>query len=58
MAHNDPDRLELAQRIREFDPGRLDPEYGLGRVVATGEPELYREIPEELLRLGARSEEH
>jgi PAS domain S-box-containing protein len=57
-AHVDPAKRALAERIREFEPPEPDPEQGLGHVMATGEPELYSEIPEELLELGARSEEH
>jgi PAS domain S-box-containing protein len=57
-AHVDPAKRALAERIREFEPQELNPEQGLGHVLATGEPELYPEIPQELLKLGARSEEH
>lgn len=57
-AHRDPERLELAQRLREYDVSELDPEQGLGKVMRTGEPELYPEIPDELLVEGAVDEEH
>jgi hypothetical protein len=58
VAHADPARLALAERIREFVPAGLDPERGLGHVIASGEPELRSEIPEALLRSAARDEEH
>jgi PAS domain-containing protein len=58
VAHADPARLALAERIRGYEPAGLNPERGLGRVIATGEPELYSEIPEALLRSAARDEEH
>jgi PAS domain S-box-containing protein len=58
VAHADPARLSLAERIREFEPAGLDPEQGIGRVIATGEPELYSEMPAEMLRSAARDEEH
>ncbi|HEV7808808.1 MAG TPA: SpoIIE family protein phosphatase [Solirubrobacteraceae bacterium] len=57
-AHRDPDKLVLAERLREFEPERLDPEQGIGRVVRTGEPELYPEITDEMLVPTAVSEEH
>jgi PAS domain S-box-containing protein len=58
VAHSDPDRLALAERIREFGDRQLNREQGVGRVIATGEPELYAEISEEMLRMGATSDEH
>jgi serine phosphatase RsbU (regulator of sigma subunit) len=58
LAHADPGRLALAERIRELEPAGLNSERGLGRAIATGEPVLYSEISEELLRSAARDEEH
>jgi PAS domain S-box-containing protein len=49
VAHTDPAKVHLAERLREFEPEELDPEQGLGRVRRTGEPLLYAEIPDELL---------
>jgi PAS domain S-box-containing protein len=57
VAHADPARLALAERIRGSEPAGLNPERGLGRVIATGEPELYSELPEGMLRSAARDEE-
>jgi PAS domain S-box-containing protein len=45
VAHPDPEKLELARRLREFEPQELDPNMGLGYVLRTGKPLLYRDIP-------------
>jgi PAS domain S-box-containing protein len=58
VAHVDPARLELARRLREYEPQELDPEQGLGLVVRTGQPALYPEISDEMLVAGATDEEH
>ncbi|MDQ6811872.1 MAG: SpoIIE family protein phosphatase [Actinomycetota bacterium] len=58
VAHSDPSKLKMAERLREFGPEELDPEQGLGRVRRTGEPMLYTEIPDELLVQVAVDEEH
>jgi PAS domain S-box-containing protein len=58
VAHVDPNKLEMAERLRKFEPEELDPEQGLGLVRRTGEPVLYNEIPDELLVEAALDEEH
>jgi serine phosphatase RsbU (regulator of sigma subunit) len=58
VAHSDPERLELAERLREYQPGELDREYGVGKVLATGRSELFDEIADEALVQAARDEEH
>jgi PAS domain S-box-containing protein len=58
VVHRDPAKLawaEKAQALYTADPN--EPE-GTGRVVRTGEPILYREIDEELLRRSTRDDEH
>jgi len=57
-AHRDPDKLALAERLREYEHPELDPSQGLGAVVRTGKPELYPDIPPEMLREGAVDDEH
>ncbi len=57
-AHRDPRKIELAQRLREMAPPGLPSDRGVGRVIATGEPLLYPEIPAELLERSATSPEH
>jgi PAS domain S-box-containing protein len=58
VAHIDPTRVELAARLREYEPEHMQPDRGIGRVIATGEPELYNEISEELLQAAAADEHH
>jgi len=58
VAHVDPSRVELASRLRRYEPEQTQADRGIGRVVATGEPVLYNDIPEELLREAAVDEEH
>ncbi|HWX98192.1 MAG TPA: SpoIIE family protein phosphatase [Solirubrobacteraceae bacterium] len=58
VAHIDPSKLEMAERLRAFDPDELDPDQGLGLVRRTGEPVLYNDIPDELLVAAAVDDEH
>jgi PAS domain S-box-containing protein len=58
VAHVDPGKLEMAERLRAFEPEQLDPEQGLGLARRTGEPALYKDIPDELLVEAAVDEEH
>ncbi len=57
-AHRDPDKLALAERLRRYEPDRLDPEQGIGLVIRTGASQLYPEITDEMLVPGAVDEEH
>ncbi|HET7296014.1 MAG TPA: GAF domain-containing SpoIIE family protein phosphatase, partial [Gemmatimonadales bacterium] len=57
VAHSDPTKIEMAERLREFE-GELDPSQGLGRVIRSGESQLYSEIPDELLVAAATTPEH
>lgn len=57
-AHRDPQRLALAERLRQYDTAEPDPNQGLGRVLATGESALYSDIPLEMLEAAAQDEEH
>jgi PAS domain S-box-containing protein len=58
VAHVDPAKLEMAERLRAYEPQELDPEQGLGMVRRTGEPLLYRRIPDELIVDAAVDAEH
>jgi PAS domain S-box-containing protein len=58
VAHADPGKLQMAERLRAFEPQQLDPERGLGRVRRTGEALLYPEIPDALLVEAAVDAEH
>jgi PAS domain S-box-containing protein len=57
-AHRDPDKLVLAERLREFEPEQPDTEQGIGKVVRSGVSELYPEITDEMLVWAAVSDEH
>lgn len=58
IAHVDPAKLEVAERLRSYQPPRLDPDRGLGKVQRTGEPQLIADIPDELLVEGAADASH
>jgi len=58
VAHTDPTKLAMAERLRTLGPEELDPEQGLGRVRRTGEGLLFREITDELLVNAAVNPEH
>jgi PAS domain S-box-containing protein len=58
VAHPDPEKLAVAERLRAYDTAELSSERGIGRVIFTGVSELYPEITDEMLRLGAVDQEH
>jgi PAS domain S-box-containing protein len=58
VAHKDPEMLRRAEQLREYEPERLDPERGVGRVLHTGEPLLYSEIPDAMLVAAAADDRH
>jgi serine phosphatase RsbU (regulator of sigma subunit) len=58
VAHIDPAKLEVAERLRAYEAAELDPERGLGRVWHTGEPLLYPQIPDKLIVDAAVDAEH
>ncbi len=58
VAHRDPDKLDLAERLRAYEPEDLDPDRGVGRILRTGRSELYQDIPDEALAAAAVNEEH
>jgi PAS domain S-box-containing protein len=58
VAHPDPGKLALAERLQRYEPEILDPERGMGRVIHTGVAELYPEITDDLLEDIATDEEH
>jgi PAS domain S-box-containing protein len=58
FAHTDPARLERAEELmRRYPPDPRSP-IGVPNVIRTGAPELYREIPEELLAGTAHDATH
>jgi GAF domain-containing protein/anti-sigma regulatory factor (Ser/Thr protein kinase) len=58
IAHADPDKMAWAEMLQERYPATLDGDSGVPQVIRTGRSELYPEIPEELLVVGAQDEEH
>ncbi|MHB8531470.1 MAG: SpoIIE family protein phosphatase [Solirubrobacteraceae bacterium] len=58
VAHIDPAKLALAERLRSYEPEELDPKSGVGLVRSSGEPVLYDDIPDELLVAAAVDEQH
>ena len=58
VAHVDPAKVEWAKSLRERYPPDPTQDQGVYRVLRTGKPELYPEIPRELLVQAARDEEH
>lgn len=58
VAHKDPGKIKLAEQLREYHPDQLDLERGLGRLLRTGEPQLYPQITEPMLEGAAVDDEH
>jgi PAS domain S-box-containing protein len=58
LAHSDPSVLERALRLSERYPPDPNAPAGSYQVARTGQPELYPDIPDELLREAAVDEEH
>ena len=58
LAHKDPAMVRRAEQLRAYEPERLDAERGLGRVLHTGEPRLYPEIPDAMLVDAAVDDRH
>lgn len=59
VAHRDPERVELADRMRDrFPTDRDDPRDILNRVMESGQAELIAEVSDEVLDEVAQHEEH
>jgi len=58
LAHRDPAMVEFARRVQEDYPPQLRDDVGVGKVLRTGEPELYPTIPAELIRESAQDATH
>lgn len=57
VAHRNPEKQALAERVRELQGDRLDPDAALGRVIRTGSSNLLERIGEEQLSQRARTAE-
>ncbi len=58
VTHTDPERERLAWELEERYPTDPDETRGVPKVMLTGEAELYRDIPEEMIEQAARDAEH
>lgn len=58
VAHSDPERLELAERLGAYDTLALDPDGPLGGVLATGRSAMFATVSDELLVHVARDAAH
>jgi PAS domain S-box-containing protein len=58
LSHRDPSKEELGRELSRRYPPDTSISVGPARVFRTGQPEIYTEIPEELLRGVARDAEH
>jgi PAS domain S-box-containing protein len=58
VAHKDPERVALAEALRDRYPIDETAETGVPNVVRTGESELYPEITDEMIVAAARDPEH
>lgn len=58
IAHSDPSKVALAEKLREREPDELDAQRGLGLVLHTGAAQLYADITDEMLQRASFDEEH
>ena len=58
VEHVDPERVAFARALQERYPADPDAEAGVHAVLRHGRPELYREVPDEMLAQLAQDEEH
>jgi PAS domain S-box-containing protein len=57
VAHQDPVKIEFAHELERRYPQDMNEQQGVPNVIRTGEPELYPNIPDEMLTLVARDAE-
>jgi len=58
VAHIDPEKVKWAHELNRRYPPDNNARTGVPQVIRTGEPEIYPDIPDELLVAGAIDEEH
>jgi PAS domain S-box-containing protein len=58
VTHSDPAKIRLGHEIHDKYPARLTPEFGVGKILASGRPELVPRMTDEMLMLGAQNEDH
>lgn len=58
VAHKDPAKVAVAQRVHQRYPYNPNAVYGLGRVLRTGKSDMVSQVTDEVFVSSARSEEH
>jgi PAS domain S-box-containing protein len=58
VAHADPEKVRWARALVDRYPARPDEPRGVPNVLRTGQTELYRSIPDAILRAAARDADH
>ena len=58
VAHEDPEKVELARELESRYPADPEAPTGTYNVLRTGRPEFYPDIPDEVLEAMAQDEEH
>ncbi|HEX9950497.1 MAG TPA: PAS domain-containing protein [Rubricoccaceae bacterium] len=58
IAHSDPEKVRWAWELRAVEPVDPAAPTGTPNVIRTGEPELYADIPDEMIVAAARDEDH
>ena len=58
VAHQDPQKVELARELERRYPADPESPTGTYKVLRTGRPEFYPDVPEAVLEAAARDEEH
>ena len=58
IAHRDPEKEAIARELSERYPPRADRESGVPKVIRTGQPEIYEQIPQELFEQTAHDDDH
>lgn len=58
VAHVDPEKVRFARELNQRYPTDMSAKTGVANVFRTGQPELYPEITDEMLAVGAVDDEH
>jgi PAS domain S-box-containing protein len=58
VAHTDPEKVKWAKELNSRYPPDDNATTGVAQVIRTGKPEIYPDIPEELLEAGAVDAQH
>lgn len=58
IAHSDPAKVAFVAELQRRFPARIDDRDGVAKVLRTGQPELYEQMPDTLLEAVAKDDEH